>query len=196
MECENGFRESCLFVNCFVALTCFNFHSGCCSQLTLCRIIRRFLGGGWHLVRTWSWHSDASFLHQWKTENSKRYIKNKNTKSCTFSFVTRKPPKHATRHVTLRCSLKQDVFLFYFTGIWWISSCCGCEVRRQYIEGVCHVRVNSCVVTGVVLFPKWLQANKVSAFIMLNNNLALCLFYCFLLFWEKNLQKSMNTRED
>ena len=46
VECENGFRESCLFVNCFVALTCFNFHSGCCSQLTLCRIIRRFLGGG------------------------------------------------------------------------------------------------------------------------------------------------------
>lgn len=43
---KNGFRESCLFVNCFVALTCFNFHSGCCSQLTLCRIIRRFLGGG------------------------------------------------------------------------------------------------------------------------------------------------------
>ena len=47
VECENGFRESCLFVNCFVALTCFNFHSGCCSQLTLCRIIRRFLGGDW-----------------------------------------------------------------------------------------------------------------------------------------------------
>lgn len=71
VECENGFRESCLFVNCFVALTCFNFHSGCCSQLTFCRIIRRFLGGGWHLVRTWSWLQEIRIqspvhFHLWR----------------------------------------------------------------------------------------------------------------------------------
>lgn len=63
--------EKVVCLNCFVALTCFNFHSGCCSQLTLCRIIRRFLGGGWHLVRTWSWLQEIRIqspvhFHLWR----------------------------------------------------------------------------------------------------------------------------------